>query len=69
MRARVVGIWVSGLLASGFIGALVGHNLDVSGGDFAGAAGAVLAFVCVRLWVGDRARLDLPIRRFGADSQ
>jgi hypothetical protein len=52
---RTFGIWLFGLLASAIIGGLVGSAFNGPyGGDNGvwGALAIMLAFACVRLWLG-----------------
>jgi hypothetical protein len=52
---RTLGIWVFGLLASLFIGAMIGSQFDHSYSSDMGVSGAIagmLAFTCLRLWLG-----------------
>jgi hypothetical protein len=64
-NARILGIWVSGLLGSTIAGWMIG-SLSFNGfvdpailGGFAG----FLLFVCLRLWMGEaRATSDLTAR-------
>lgn len=66
MSARIVGIWLTGLLASATLagGILFAIDHDAVG---AGVFGGALAFACLRLWIGERRPMDLPIRRFGGE--
>jgi uncharacterized membrane protein len=77
MRGRVIGIWVSGLLASGAAGlfisaALLGIAIGPAKVDqsafaaalFVGAPAGALTFVCARLWA-TTPKMDLPIKWFG----
>ena len=63
--ARTVAIWVSGLLGSIIVGAMIGSlffNLFVDPAFLGGFAGMLL-FVCFRLWMGEgRAHHDLAAR-------
>lgn len=74
-RARVIGIWIAGLISSAVSGffvsvALLGTaigNAKVDDGAFAiailiGAPAGALAFICARLWA-TTPKMDLPIRR------
>jgi hypothetical protein len=54
---RTIGIWVSGLLASGIFGAALGSFLvSNSNGDAAlwGFFAGFLGFICLRLWLGEK---------------
>lgn len=57
---RIIGIWISGLIASGLAGLFAGGVLSRQGEGLLWAAvgliGGVAAFTCARLWVGDRRR-------------
>lgn len=58
---RTVGIWVSGLLASAIIGGLTGSVFNQPFSTDMGVWGALagmLAFTCVRLWLGQRSRIS-----------
>lgn len=43
-------LWISGVLASGIFGSLIGSQLEPVNGGVAGALGGAAAFVCARLW-------------------
>ncbi len=48
--ARIIAIWIFGLLGSGAIGSLIGETMQYDGaiiGFFAG----VFSFTCIRLWL------------------
>jgi len=64
-NARALGIWVSGLLGSIIVGAMIGSlffNLVVDPSAL-GAFAGLLLFVCFRLWMGEgRAQNDLAAR-------
>lgn len=54
MVARVIGIWISGVIAFGLLGA--GISIQLSGGSDAPFMGFVAgsgAFTCFRLWFGE----------------
>jgi hypothetical protein len=58
--ARTVAIWVSGLLGSVIVGAMIGSlffNLFVDPAFLGGFAGLLL-FVCFRLWMGEGRALN-----------
>ncbi len=63
--ARVLGIWISGLLGSTIAGSMIGtlfFNGFVDSSLLGGFAGFLL-FVCFRLWMGEaRAQSDLSAR-------
>ena len=52
--ARIVGIWVSGLVATSLLGAGIAIFLS-GGGDapFTGFLAGLAAFTCFRLWIGE----------------
>jgi len=55
--ARTIAIWVTGLLASAIIGGLIAARLeppDAYEWGFPGALAGMLAFACLRLWLGAR---------------
>ncbi len=53
---RTFGIWVFGLLASAIVGAIIGSKFEdlvyPRSEGFWGALAGMLAFACIRLWVG-----------------
>jgi hypothetical protein len=54
IAARTIALWISGLLASGIFGALIGTRLQSLPYDqdgFFGFFGGMLAFACLRLWL------------------
>jgi hypothetical protein len=56
---RTLGIWVFGLLASAIAGGLIGSKFDdgySSSSGFWGFLAGVLAFACVRLWLGQSSK-------------
>ena len=63
--ARVLGIWISGLLGSTIVGSMVGtlfFNGFLDPSVLGGFAGFLL-FACFRLWMGEgRAQSDLTAR-------
>ena len=63
--ARVLGIWITGLLGSTIVGSMVGTLLfnGIVDPSFLGGLAGFLLFACVRLWVGEaRAQVDLAAR-------
>ena len=60
--ARLLVLWVSGLLAGAIFGKFFGGQLPYGGegGEDAGALGGMLIFICVRLWLaeGKRTHID-----------
>ncbi len=48
--ARIIAIWVFGLLGAGIVGSLIGDALTYDGGVFGFLAGVFL-FTCLRLWL------------------
>ena len=63
--ARVLGIWISGLLGSTIVGSMIG-TLFFNGlvdPSFLGGLAGLLLFTCLRLWMGEtRAQSDLSAR-------
>jgi hypothetical protein len=50
--ARVVALWVFGILGASIFGGIVGHGLTHSeAGSFIGALGGAFVFACARLWL------------------
>lgn len=59
---RTAFIWISGLLACGLIGGMVGSFFDTYSWSAYGLSGflaGMLAFCCLRLWLGERRSLDI----------
>ena len=55
--ARIIGIWIGGLIASGILGAGVAIQLSrAPDAPFMGFVAGVGAFTCLRLWFGEWAR-------------
>jgi hypothetical protein len=56
---REIAIWISGMFAGGIIGGLIGSHFTppdaIIHWGFWGVLAGIFAFVCLRLWLGDRA--------------
>jgi len=50
---RSVAIWTTGIIAAVAIGGVVGNALVYDGGSWV-AVGGACAFICARLWAGER---------------
>ena len=52
---RTVFIWIFGLLASAIVGGIIGSRFDADGGNYllGGMLAGMLAFACIRLWLGE----------------
>jgi hypothetical protein len=64
--ARVVALWVFGLLGASIFGGILGHGLTQSGeGSFFGALGGAFVFACARLWLtpprARKPRTEMPV--------
>ena len=63
--ARLLAIWISGLLGSTIVGSMMG-TLFFNGlvdPSFLGGLAGLLLFTCLRLWMGEaRAKSDLSAR-------
>lgn len=53
---RSVAIWTTGIIATVAIGGVVGNALVYDGGSWI-AVGGACAFICARLWAGERTYL------------
>ena len=58
--ARILGIWIFGLIGAGSLFAILGRALDRAGGSYSddGSVGGLFAgvalFTCARLWARER---------------
>lgn len=53
-KARLVALWVFGLLAGGLWGQIVGEYLGASSRELTGFFAGFFAFACLRLWLTER---------------
>lgn len=52
---RVFAIWFMGIVSFGLLGSLVGFALTKQNtGEWTGVAAGACAFICLRLWLGER---------------
>lgn len=52
-KARTIGIWLTGLIGFGLLGAAIGNLADRIDGGGGGLIAGICIFTCARLWLSE----------------